>query len=111
LEDPDNFKFKTLKLPLLGDQELRLFGKKKTSPVQENTYEIFGGFTITKNTIGYEIKWKSPNLTVVTVRSPPVIDENVETKREGNKIYVLSKECKLRITEKEGSMDAKISKI
>jgi hypothetical protein len=90
---------------------MRLFGKKKTPPIQENTYEIFGGFTITKKLAGHEIKWRSPNLTTITVHYPPVIDESVQTKREGDKIHVLSTECKLRITTKEGKMEAHILKI
>jgi len=91
---------------------MRLFGKKKKPQVQEVTYEIFGGFTITKTPTGYEVKWRSPNLTTITVNSPPVIDEDVQTKREGDIIHVLSTECKLKLTTKEeGKTEAHISKI
>jgi hypothetical protein len=111
LEDPDNFKFKTLELPLLGDQEMRLFGKKRHLQSKRLPTRFSVVSRLPKRLLVTKSSRGSPNLTVVTVRSPPVIDENVETKREGNKIYVLSKECKLRITVKEGSMEAKISKL
>ena len=89
---------------------MRLFGKKKKKPqVQEHSYEIFGGFTITKTDRGYEITWRSPNLTTITVDSEPVIEENVQTKREGNQIQVLSPECRLKIITKEETTEAHIA--
>jgi len=90
---------------------MKLFGKKKTPEVQENTYDIFGGFAITKRPGGYEILWRSPNLTTITVDSPPTIGEGVEIEREGENIHVLTPTCKLTVTTKEGSVEARISKI
>jgi len=88
-----------------------LFGKKKEPEVQESKYEIFGGFTITKKPAGYNITWRSPNLTTITVPSMPLIDENIERKSEGDKIQVTCMECKLRVITKEGKTEAHISKI
>ena len=88
-----------------------LFGKKKESDVEQTSYEIFGGFTITKNQAGYEIRWKDPNPTSITVLPEPTIDENVKTNREGDIIKILSTECKLTITKKEGSMEARVSQL
>lgn len=90
---------------------VKLFGKKKTPEVQENTYDIFGGFTVTKKLAGYEITWRSPNLTTITVYSPPVIDEDVQVEREGENTRILSMSCKLKLTTKEGNTEARISKI
>ena len=90
---------------------MRLFGKKKKPQAQVSSYEIFGGFTITKKPAGYEIRWRSPNVTTITVHSPPVIDENVQTGSEGNTVQVLTPECKLRITTEQGKTEARVSKI
>jgi hypothetical protein len=86
-----------------------LFGKKKEPDVEQSSYEIFGGFTITKNSDSYEIKWKSPYPMSITVLPEPAIDANVKTSREGDVIQILSTECKLTITKKEGNMEARIS--
>ena len=88
---------------------MKLFGKKKTLEVQETCYEIFGGFTINKKPSGYEITWRSPNLTTITIQSKPEIAGNVQVKNESDKIQVLSTSCKLRLTTKEGSTLADIS--
>ena len=89
---------------------LRLFGRKKKEPqAQVSSYDIFGGFTITKGPAGYEIRWRSPNVTTITVHSPPVIDEHVQVERAGDKIQVLSSACKLRLTTLKGKMEAHIS--
>ncbi len=90
---------------------MRFFGKKKTPEVQENTYDIFGGFAITKRPGGYEITWRSPNLTTITVHSLPAIGEGVEIEREGENIRVLTTTCKMTLTSKEGRVEARISKI
>jgi hypothetical protein len=88
-----------------------LFGKKKDPPVEQTSYEIFGGFTINKSQAGYEIKWKSPNPMSITVLPEPEIDTNVKANREGDAIQILSTECKLTITKKGGSMEAHISQL
>ena len=91
---------------------MRLFGKKKKEPeAQEFSYEIFGGFTIKKTSTGYEIIWRSPNLTTLNVDSEPVIDEGIEIKRNGDTIQVLTTECKLRVIRKDGETKAYISKL
>ena len=91
---------------------MRLFGRKKKEPaIQEFSYEIFGGFTIRKVPDGYEIVWRSPNLTTLNVNSEPAIDEDVEIKREGDTIQVLTTECKLRVIRKDGETKAYISKL
>jgi len=91
---------------------MRLFGRKKKEPqVQELSYEIFGGFTIKKISSGYEITWRSPNLTTLNVNSEPIIDENVQTKREGDTIKILTTECQLKLIKENGDMKAYISKI
>ena len=91
---------------------LRLFGRKKKEPqAQVSSYDIFGGFTITKGLAGYEIKWRSPNVTTITVHSPPVIDEDVQTRHEGDRVQVLTTSCKLRITTEQGRTEARVSKI
>ncbi|MCD6465064.1 hypothetical protein J7L27_01690 [Candidatus Bathyarchaeota archaeon] len=91
---------------------MRWFGrKKKKSEETVYEYEIFGGFTITKTTGGYEIRWKNPNVTTINVHSMPVISEDVETKVEGDVTHVLTKECKLKLVTKEGKTEAYISKI
>ncbi|RJS82971.1 hypothetical protein CW706_06515 [Candidatus Bathyarchaeota archaeon] len=91
---------------------MKLFGrKKKESEIQEFSYEIFGGFIINKTSTGYEIVWRSPNLTTLNVDSEPVIDEEVKIKREKDTIQVLTTECKLRVVKKSGETKAYISKI
>ena len=91
---------------------MRLFGRKKKEPeAQVSSYDIFGGFTITKGPAGYEIRWRSPNVTTITVHSPPVIDEDVQVERAGDKIQVLTTSCKLRITSEQGKTEARVSKI
>jgi len=86
-----------------------LFGKKKEPEVEQTSFEIFGGFTITKNATGYEIKWKNPIPSTITVSPEPVIDANVKTSQEGDTTRILSTECKLTITKKGGGTEAKIS--
>jgi hypothetical protein len=88
-----------------------LFGKKKVPEVEQTSYEIFGGFTITKNQAGYELKWKNPNPTSITVLSEPKIDKNVKTEREGDLIKILTTECKLMISKKGGSIEAHVSQL
>lgn len=93
---------------------MKLFGKKKEEKgpqVEETMHEIFGGFMVTKKPEGYEIVWRSPNLTSITVSSQPVIEETVQVKQEGNKIQGLTNGCKLKITKKEGKTEAHISVI
>jgi hypothetical protein len=91
---------------------MRLFGRKKKEPkVQETTYEIFGGFTIKKTPSGYEITWRSPNITTLSVTSEPVIAEDVQIRREGDEIRVLTTECKLKLIKENGSTRVHISKI
>ena len=88
-----------------------LFGKKKESDVEQTSYEIFGGFMITKNQAGHEIRWKDPNPMSITVVPEPAIDENVKTNREGDVIKILSTECKLTITKKNGNVEARVSQL
>ena len=89
---------------------MRLFGKKKKEPqAQVSSYDIFGGFTITEKPAGHEIRWKSPNVTTVTVHSAPLINEDVETNREGDTIQVLSTSCKLTLTIEQGRTEARVS--
>jgi len=91
---------------------MRLFGRKKKEPeVQELSYEIFGGFTIKKTSSGYEITWRSPNITTLNVRSEPVIDNDVQIKREDDTIQVLTTGCKLKLIKENGDTKAHISKI
>jgi hypothetical protein len=91
---------------------MRLFGRKKKEPkVQEATYEVFGGFTIKKTSSGYEITWRSPNITTLNVTYEPEIAEDVQIKREGDEIKVLTTECKLRVITENGSTRVQISKI
>lgn len=90
---------------------MKLFGKKKTPQAQDATYEVYGGITVTKNPAGYEIKWRSPNLTSIIVPSEPSIDSDVETEKNGNQIKVISTECKLKLTTTEETIEARISKI
>ncbi|MCS7119750.1 MAG: hypothetical protein RMJ07_05480 [Nitrososphaerota archaeon] len=90
---------------------MKLFGKKKSPNTQEMKYDIYGGCEITKEANGYKITWRSPNLTTITVSSPPTIDGDVEVKNEGNTIRVLSMECKLTLSTNEGATVARISKI
>ena len=74
-----------------------------------SSYDIFGGFTITENPAGHEIRWKSPNVTTITVHSAPVIDEGVETKCEGDTTQVLTTSCKLTLTTEQGRTEARVS--
>jgi len=90
---------------------MKLFGRKKETKAEEITYEIFGGFTITKVPGGYEITWRSPNITTINVHKMPVISENVQVKQEGDVIHILTTECKLKLTTKDGETEAYISKI
>jgi len=91
---------------------MRLFGrKKKGSKVQETSYEIFGGFTIKKIPSGYEFTWRSPNITTLIVNSEPIIDDDVQIRREGDTIQVLTTECKLKLITKDGDTRAYISRI
>jgi len=90
---------------------MRLFGKKKEPKVQEVSYEIFGGFTIKKIPSGYELTWRSPNVTTLRVSSEPIIDDDVQIKREDETIRILTTECKLRLITKDGKTEAHISKI
>jgi hypothetical protein len=88
-----------------------LFGKKKEPEVEQTSYEVFGGFTITKNPAGYEIRWKNPNPTSITVLSEPKIDENIKTEREGDITRILTTECKLTISKKGGSIEAHVTQL
>jgi len=91
---------------------MRLFGRKKKEPeAQEVSYEIFGGFTIKKTPSGYEISWRSPNVTTLNVKSKPTIDGDVEIREEGDTIQVLTTECKLKLTTKNGDTKVHISKL
>ncbi|MEM1606651.1 MAG: hypothetical protein QW341_01120 [Candidatus Bathyarchaeia archaeon] len=92
---------------------MKIFSKKKDkeSKVEELTYEIFGGFTIRKDPDGYEITWRSPNVTTIKVHSAPVISQEVQFRQEGDVIHVLTTECKLKLVVKEGKAEAHISKI
>lgn len=92
---------------------MRLFGRKKEARAEETVYEyeIFGGFTIKKAPGGYEITWKSPNVTTINVHSMPIISEEVELKQEGDLIRVLTTECKLKLVTKEGKTEAYITKL
>lgn len=89
---------------------MRLFGRKKPK-VQKSDYDIFGGATITKVEGGYEVTWRSPNLTSIRLTSMPKIDEDVSVKREGDNIQVLSPECRLTIISKDGETEAHLSTI
>ena len=91
---------------------MRLFGKKKKEPgAQMSSYDVFGGFTITKGPAGYEIRWRSPNVTTITVHSPPVLDDDIQTEREGDTVQVLTTGCKLRIVTEQGKTEARVTKI
>ncbi|MBS7649162.1 MAG: hypothetical protein QXK89_09880 [Candidatus Bathyarchaeia archaeon] len=91
---------------------MKLFGRKKESKTDETTYEyeIFGGFTITKVPGGYDITWKSPNVTTIKVHSMPVISEEVQVKQEGDVIRILTTECKMKLVTREGKTEAYITK-
>jgi hypothetical protein len=92
---------------------MKLFGKKKEKEAQgeESNHDIYGGFTINEKGEDYEIIWRSPNLTTITVNTKPIIDEKVETKLEGNKIIGLTNGCKMKIIKKDLKMEAFISLI
>jgi len=93
--------------------KVKFWGKKKGGEraEAEESYEIYGGATITKVGSRYEIKWKSPMVTTVTVTSPPEIDKNVLTSREGDVTRVETHDCRLKIVKEEGKTRALISKI
>jgi len=94
------------------DTKMRLFGRRKKEPeIQEITYDIYGGFVIEKKESGYEITWRSPNVTTLSINSEPVIDEDVQVEREGDTIKVLTNECKLKIIKEGGDMKVYISRI
>jgi hypothetical protein len=86
-----------------------LFGKKKEPEIEQTSFEVFGGFTIAKGQSGYEIKWKNPNPTSITVLAEPVIDANVKTNKVGDLLQILTTECKLILTKKGGSTEARVS--
>ncbi|MBS7657302.1 MAG: hypothetical protein QXI71_05985 [Candidatus Bathyarchaeia archaeon] len=86
-----------------------LFGKKKEPEIEQTSYEIFGGITITKNSAGYEIKWKNPIPSTIIVSPKPLIDANIKTSQEGDITRILTTECKLTITKRDGITEAKIS--
>lgn len=90
-----------------------MFGRKRESKSEEAAYEyeVFGGLTITRKPGGYEIVWRSPNITTINVQSIPVISEGVQAKYEGDVIHILTNECKLRLVMREGRTEAYISKI
>jgi len=90
---------------------MRLFGRKKKSDVKKSDYDIFGGATVTRVEGGYEVTWRSPNLTSVRLASMPKLDEGLSVKREGDTIHILSPECKLTIISKNGETEAYISKM
>lgn len=92
---------------------MRLFSKKKEPKSSENMYEyeIFGGLTITRKPGGYEIMWKSPNVTTISVQTMPVIGSDVQTREENGKIHVLTTECKLKLITRDGTTETYISKI
>jgi len=85
-----------------------LFGKKKPKR-QESTYEIFGGATIKKTDDRYEISWKGSHPMSIMVSSMPEIDNNVETKREGDVLRILSLQCKIKIVNEDGDIKAFIT--
>ncbi len=92
--------------------KVRFWGKKKKEEERaEESYEIYGGAMITKVGGRYEIKWKSPMVTTVTVSSPPEIDKDVVTSREGDVTRIETHDCKLKIVKEEGKTRALISKI
>ncbi|MCX8171096.1 MAG: hypothetical protein N3E47_03865 [Candidatus Bathyarchaeota archaeon] len=92
---------------------MKIFGRKKDKEpkAEEATYEIFGGLTIKRDPSGYEIMWRSPNVTTIKVHSMPVISQEVQFKQEGDVTHILTTECKLKLVTKEGKMEAYISKI
>jgi len=64
-----------------------------------------------KRSSGYELTWRSPNVTTLRVSSEPVIDDDVQIKREDDTIQVLTTECRLKLITKDGETEAHISKI
>lgn len=96
---------------LLSDKSMKIFGRKKETKTEETVYEIFGGFTITKVPSGYEITWRSPNITTINVHKMPIISKEVQVKQEGDVIRILTTECKLKLITKDGEIEACISKI
>lgn len=91
--------------------KVRFWGKKRGEERAEESYEIYGGATITKVGSRYEIKWKSPMVTTVTVSSPPEVDVDVLTSREGDILRIETHDCRLKIVKEEGKTRANISKL
>ncbi|MEM2936853.1 MAG: hypothetical protein QW231_06735 [Candidatus Bathyarchaeia archaeon] len=85
--------------------------KKKEGEGAEEFYEIYGGATIRRVGNGYEIRWKSPMVTTVTVSSPPEIDKDVLTSLEGDVTRIETHDCRLKIVKEGGKTRALISKI
>ncbi|RLI37403.1 hypothetical protein DRO55_01415 [Candidatus Bathyarchaeota archaeon] len=91
---------------------MRLFRrKKKGSEPQETTIEVYGGAIVTKLERGYEMTWRSPNLTSIRLTSPPVIEEGIQVTHEGENMRIDSPQFKLKIVTGEGQVKAFISKI
>ena len=93
---------------------MRLFGrrkKEKGSELQEMTIEVYGGATITKLEHGYEMTWRSPNLTSIRLTSPPTIEEGIQVTYEGENMRIDSSQFKLKIVTGDGQVKAFISKI
>ena len=89
-----------------------LWGKKgKQEEDQSFSYEIFGGATITEEGGRYEVSWKSPMVTTVTVSSPPEIGEGVKHSRQGSTVRIEAGECRLRVLKRGGETLAFISKM
>jgi len=90
---------------------VKFWGKKKGGERAEESYEIYGGATITKVGSRYEIKWKSPMVTTITVSSPPEIDKDVITSQEGDVTRIETHDCRLKIIKEEGRTRALIAKM
>jgi len=93
---------------------MRLFRRKKekkSSEPQETTIEVYGGATVRKLEHGYEMTWRSPNLTSIRLTSPPVIEEGIQVTYEGENMRIDSPQFKLKIVTGEGQVKAFISKI
>lgn len=99
----------SLQFPVNG---MKLWGKKKGEErAQESFYEIFGGATITRVGDQYEITWKSPMVTTVTVSSPPEIDQCVKHTRQGEIVRIEADGCRLKIAIKGGETLASFSEL
>jgi len=90
---------------------MRLWGKKKEEKAQESFYEIFGGATITRVGDQYEITWKSPMVTTVTVSHPPEIGQGVKHTRQGDIFRIEADGCRLKIATKGGKTLASFSEL